>query len=277
MKIGVLISMGVTTDILKEMQKVKSTQLDSCQICIFDTAVYTEENAERVLAASRETGVEVSTVWAGWSQPGQWDLINGPLTLGLVPAAYRYFRSQEVLAAVPFAQRIGVKQIATHVGFMPENPHDPDYMGTICILRHICACMKEKGITFLFETGQETPVTLLRAIEDIGADNVGINFDTANLVLYGKGNPVDALRVFGKYVRDLHIKDGLYPTDGRHLGKEVPAGEGIADFPTIVKMLKELGYTGAYTIEREIDGDRQTQDIIRARDMLLDIESSLGA
>ena len=136
--------------------------------------------------------------------------------------------------------------------------------------------MKEKGITFLFETGQETPVTLLRAIEDIGMDNVGINFDTANLVLYGKGNPVDALRVFGKYVRDLHIKDGLYPTDGRHLGKEVAAGEGIADFPTIYKMLKDLGYNGAFTIEREIIGKQQEQDIIRARDMLLDIEKRFG-
>jgi len=76
-------------------------------------------------------------------------------------------------------------------------------------------------------------------------------------------------------VKDLHIKDGLYPTDGRHLGKEVPAGEGIADFPTIVKMLTDLGYNGSYTIEREIHGNRQTQDIIRARDMLRDIERSL--
>ncbi len=272
-----MIVMDVNTDILHEMQKIKSMQLDTCQLSIWDTAVYTKENAEKVLAASKETGIQVSTVWAGWSKPAEWDLINGPLTLGLVPAAYRYSRSREVLAAIPFANHIGVKQIATHVGFMPENPHDPDYMGTICILRHICACMKEKGITFLFETGQETPVTLLRAIEDIGADNVGINFDTANLVLYGKANPVDALRVFGKYVRDLHIKDGLYPTDGRHLGQEVAAGEGIANFPMIVKMLKDLGYNGSFTIEREIDGDQQTQDIIRARDMLLDIENSLRA
>lgn len=277
MKIGVMIVMDVNTDILHEMQKIKSMQLDTCQLSVWDTAVYTKENAEKVLAASKETGILVSTLWAGWSKPAVWDLINGPLTLGLVPATYRYSRSREVLAAIPFAQQIGVKQIATHVGFMPENPHDPDYMGTICILRHICACMKEKGITFLFETGQETPVTLLRAIEDIGADNVGINFDTANLVLYGKANPVDALRVFGKYVRDLHIKDGLYPTDGRHLGQEVAAGEGIANFPMIVKMLKDLGYNGSFTIEREIDGDQQTQDIIRARDMLLDIENSLRA
>lgn len=276
MKIGVMIVMDVNTDILHEMQKIKRMQLDTCQLSVWDTAVYTKENAEKVLAASKETGIQVSTLWAGWSKPAVWDLINGPLTLGLVPATYRYSRSREVLAAIPFANQIGVKQIATHVGFMPENPHDPDYMGTICILRHICACMKEKGITFLFETGQETPVTLLRAIEDIGADNVGINFDTANLVLYGKANPVDALRVFGKYVRDLHIKDGLYPTDGRHLGEEVAAGEGIANFPMIVKMLKDLGYNGSFTIEREIDGDQQTQDIIRARDMLLDIERSLS-
>ena len=275
MKIGVLISMRVDTDILSEMRKAKSMNLDTCQLCIWDTAVYTEENADRVIAASKETGIAVSTVWAGWSIPGEWNLVNGPISLGLVPPAYRELRSREVMAAIPFAHRLGVKQIATHAGFIPENPHDPDYAGTIFILRRICTAMKEKGISFLFETGQETPVTLLRAIEDIGMDNVGINFDTANLVMYGKGNPVDAVRVFGKYVRDLHIKDALYPTDGRHLGKEVAVGEGIANFPMIVKMLKDLGYDGSYTIEREIHGDQQTRDIIRARDMLLDIEKSL--
>ena len=128
--------------------------------------------------------------------------------------------------------------------------------------------MKKNDQYFLFETGQETPVTLLRAINDIGTGNLGINLDTGNLILYGKANPLDALDVFGKYVMDLHVKDGHYPTDGWKLGREVAVGEGKADFPRIIARLKELGYDGALTIEREISGDQQIQDILRAKELL---------
>ena len=135
--------------------------------------------------------------------------------------------------------------------------------------------MKERGQTFLFETGQETPVTILRAIEEIGLDNVGVNLDTANVMLYGKGNPADAVLVFGKYVRDLHIKDGFYPTDGKHLGKEAAVGEGLANFPLILKRLKDVGYNGTYIIEREISGEQQIKDIAKARDLLIKIGEEL--
>jgi len=125
------------------------------------------------------------------------------------------------------------------------------------------------GIDFLFETGQETPVTLLRTIERIGLDNVGINLDTANVILYGKGNPVDSLDVFGKYVKDLHIKDGFFPTNGDNLGKQVPLGEGKVDFKAVVAGLKELGYSGPLTIECECGGsDQQVAYIQSAIDML---------
>ena len=99
-------------------------------------------------------------------------------------------------------------------------------------------------------------------------DNVGINMDTANLILYGKGNSADAVRVFGKYVRDTHIKDGFYPTNGKILGTEVKVGEGLANIPEVVKQLRAVGYQGNYIIEREISGDQQTADILETRDFL---------
>ena len=272
MRIGVLIRFRKEIDVLQEMQKVKDMGLQTCQLSCFDPSMYNDEWAEKVNAASKETGITVSTLWAGWSGPAEWDHIYGPATLGLVPVAYRAMRLKELMAAIPFAKRIGVDQIATHVGFLPDNPDHPDYIGTIGALRYLCREMKKENISFLFETGQETPLTILRAIEDIGTDNLGINFDTANLIIYGKGNPVDALRVFGKYVKDLHIKDGVFSDQGRVRGHEVPHGEGHVDFPVVIKMLKELGYSGPYTIEREISGEKQIQDIISARDMLLKID-----
>lgn len=121
---------------------------------------------------------------------------------------------------------------------------------------------------FLFETGQETPITMLRTIQAIATDNIGINFDTANLILYGKGNSLDALDVFGKYVMDTHIKDGFYPTEGMSLGREVFAGEGKANIPVVIKKLNELGYTGNFTIEREIYGEQQQKDIAATKELI---------
>ena len=131
---------------------------------------------------------------------------------------------------------------------------------------------KENGQNFLFETGQETPVTLKRAIQDIekavGKGNVGINLDPANLIMYGKANPVDALEVFGEYVMGIHGKDGKYPTDGNHLGDEVPLGQGKVNYPAFVAKLKEIGYQGDITIEREISGEEQKKDIRMAKELL---------
>ena len=179
------------------------------------------------------------------------------------------------MAASDFAEKINVKNVATHVGFLPEVPSDEDFVGVVSVLKYLVTYMKAKDQTFLFETGQETPVTMLRAIEAIGMDNVGINFDTANLVLYGKANTADALDVFGKYVRNTHCKDGEYPTEGTALGREVPLGEGRANMPAVMKKLAALDYDGPYIIEREISGEEQIKDIINARDLILKIAKEL--
>lgn len=131
---------------------------------------------------------------------------------------------------------------------------------------------KKNGQVFLFETGQETPVTLKRALQDIekdvGEGCVGVNLDPANLLMYGKANPVDALEVFGEYVCGVHGKDGKYPTDGHLLGEEVPIGQGKVNYPVFVERLKEVGYDGDITIEREISGEEQKKDILAGKEYL---------
>ena len=267
-QIGVMIVYKKTTNILEEFEKIKALELDSCQFSMWDTTMYTDETAKAILDATEKTGVTVSALWAGWAGPKEWNFSYGPSTLGLVPPAYRDSRLKELFCGADFAEKIGVNKIITHVGFLPENPDDLNFTGTVAALRSLCNYMKAKGQYFLFETGQETPVTMLRAIQAIGTDNVGINFDTANLLLYGKANTLDALDVFGKYVMETHIKDGFYPTDGMSLGKECRAGEGKANIPAVVKKLRELGFNGTFTVEREITGDQQIEDIVTARDLL---------
>lgn len=275
-KLGVLISLHPNTDVLAEMNKIKELGAECCQITVWDNNCYTDEMADKIKAAAATTGIEVSTLWAGWSGPTAWNFTEGPSTLGIVPAAYRMKRTEDILLGVDFASKIGVSRVATHAGFMPENMNDPQYTDIIAALRYIARKCKEKNICFLFETGQETPVTLLRVIEDIGMDNVGINMDTANLILYGKANSADAITVFGKYVMDTHIKDGFYPTNGKSLGREVKVGEGLANVPEVVKRLKAVGYSGNYIIEREISGEQQIKDIKETLEYLRSILAEAG-
>lgn len=268
MKIGCMITLRKSMDLDAAFEKAASLDLNACQLSCYDIELHTVENAQKVRDASEKYGIEVTALWAGWSGPQEWNFYGGPETLGLVPKAYRFIRMKELMSASDFAELLGVSDIITHVGFLPENPNDPDFMGTVTAIRSIATYMKSKNQYFLFETGQETPVTLLRAIEEIGTNNLGINFDTANLILYGKANPVDALAILGKYVRNTHCKDGLYPTCGNELGKETPVSSGAVDFPAIIAQLKTCGYKGPLIIEREHAGEKQTDDIIHARNVL---------
>ena len=267
-EIGVRITLRENENLTDRFKKAIEMGLDSCQLCIWEEKHYADEYAEKVKKALAETGFKISALWAGWDGPAEWNFSYGPATIGLVPAAYRDSRLKTMLRASDFAEKIGVNKVVTHVGFIPENPDHPDFAGVVGALRKLCGYMKAKGQYFLFETGQETPVTMLRTIQAIGTDNLGVNFDTANLILYGKANTLDALDTIGSYVMETHIKDGFYPTDGMSLGKEVAAGDGKANLPAVVKKLSELGYKGTYTIEREISGDQQVADIIKARDLL---------
>ncbi len=270
-KIGVLIGLSKKFEIADKIKQAADMGFESCQLCVWDMSLYNDEMAEKVNAAiAANPGFEISLLWAGWDGPKEWNFTYGPSTLGIVPPAYRDSRVNQLLLASDFAEKIGVKNIATHVGFIPENPDNTDFWGTVAALRKICKYYAEKGQNFLFETGQETPVTMLRTIQAIELDNLGINFDTANLILYGKANTLDALDVYGSYVMNTHIKDGFYPTDGMKLGKEVRAGDGKANLPAVIKRFKELGYTGPFTIEREIkdDDEQLIKDIAATRDLL---------
>ena len=221
--------------------------------------------AKTVKKQISDAGIRLAGFWGGYSGRIVWNSYGGPNTCGLVPRDLRAKRVDELKYGADFAKAIGAPALITHCGFIPENPMDPLYPETLNAIFEVAQHCHDSGIDFWFESGQETPLTLLRTIEDIGLPNLGVNLDTANLILYGRGNPVDALWVFGKYVRNLHVKDGVFPTNGHELGKEVAVGEGRADFEQTIKMLYDLEFTGELTIEREISGPQQAKDILKAK------------
>lgn len=258
---------GVITSLLRDknaFSHVSEFGLHVCQLANWNVGLWTEELALKVKEDAKKANVRISAVWTGYPGRIVWNFVEGPVTLGLVPPDLRSERVSALKKGADFARVCGAPAIITHAGFIPESPTDPLYYGFINSVKEVVEYCSQKSLEFWFETGQETPVTLLRAIQDVGLPNLGINLDPANLILYGKGNPVDALDVFGKYVRNIHGKDGFYPTDGRNLGKEVPLGQGKVNYPEFVSKLKEIGFTGDIIIEREISGEQQKIDIMAA-------------
>lgn len=248
--------------------------LGVCQLCSWDPTLATPEIAATTKAEAARAGVRICAMWGGVPGPARWNFTEGPVTLGLVPPEHRRLRTDALKRWVDFAVWIGAPAVITHCGFIPENMTDANYAPVVAAIREVAEYGKSKGIGFWFETGQETPVVLLRVIEDVATGNLGINLDPANLILYGKGNPIDALDVIGPYVRNIHVKDGFYPTNGKQLGREVPVGQGRVRFPEFLRRLKDIGFTGELIIEREISGDQQARDI---RQCVADLKTWLAA
>ena len=208
--------------------------------------------------------------------PLVWDFLQGPSTIGLVPEKTRAVRIDALKQASDFAKLIGVNQVQTHCGFMPEDPADPKYPGTVEAIRTVAQHCQGNGQYFLMETGQETPTTMSRILHDVAMPNLAVGLDTANLILYGKANPVDAVDILGPHVRSVHAKDGKWPTDPSKLGEEVLIGKGLVDFRKVFEKLHKLGYTGAITIERETSGPQQVADVKAEKVYLEEALKGLG-
>src|SRR5262249_9496796 len=154
--------------------------LSTCQLACWQPGILSDDLAAKVRDASKKTGIVVSCFWAGHTGKTAWNFIEGPSTIGLVPPGPRAERLAQLKQGADFAKKIGAPAIATHVGFIPEDPNDPNYRPLVDALRDLALHCKKHGLGFWFETGQETPVTVLRTFEDIGTDNLGINLDPAN-------------------------------------------------------------------------------------------------
>jgi L-ribulose-5-phosphate 3-epimerase len=248
----------------KGFKKVQDLGFETCQL---EVSQYTPEKANAIKAAIKKYNIQPNALLC--SGPGKmvWDFVQGPATIGIVPRATRKERMQRMNDGIKFAASAGIPAVHTHFGFIPEDMSDPIYKEFIECLKELGANAKNAGVVIFCETGQETPTTLQRAIEDAGTGNIFVNYDTANMVLYGKANSLDGLKMLSKYVRSLHAKDGHYPTNPKQLGKEVPIPQGIVNFPAVIGYLKEINFKGEIIIECEISG-QNTDYIIQTRKYL---------
>ena len=273
---GAKISIGVLTggtNYDEVFQKLVDGKFTTCQLGL--PAKADQETANKLIEAQKKYNIRVTTIMCGAGHY-EWNFIKGPKYNGLVPEEDVEPKMQHYKQAIDFCQMAKVPAIHSHFGFIPEDPLSAEYKMFIVRIKELGNYAKERGVSIYFETGQETPITLIRTIKDAGTGNLFVNCDVANLILYGKANPTDAIRMFGPLVKDLHIKDGTYPdrNDPDHLGHEKPIPEGDVDFPAIIKILKEEGYTGSLTIEYEL-GDRSKDYMEKTRLYLQNLLDSI--
>jgi sugar phosphate isomerase/epimerase len=180
-------------------------------------------------------------------------------TVGFIPQATRDEREARTIEVSDFAAAIGVGSIACHAGFVPEDPSDSEYIAVRDLVRRICDHASAYGQTFALETGQEPAEALLKFFKDVNRANLGINFDPANMILYGTGDPIEALGLLGKHVISVHAKDGTWPPKDSPttLGIEMPLGKGAVGMERFLAKLKQVGFTGPLNVEREIEDRTQ--------------------
>ena len=239
----------------------------------------TPERAKEFVERLEKLGIKVTVVFAGFEGESYADIPTVERTIGLVPVETRAERVAELKEIADFANLMGVKTVGLHLGFVPHDRTTSDYQDVLAVTRDICDHAKKNGQAIHLETGQEPADVLLAFLQDVERDNLFINFDPANMILYGCGEPIPALKTLGKYVRSIHCKDATWSDQpGKTWGAEVALGKGAVDFAAYLRTLNEIGYTGPLTIEREIPQEpvRQKAEIASAIETLESLKRELA-
>lgn len=258
--------LGVHLDVAQELG------IPTVQVHAPHQGTRTKAAADAFLKRCDDAGITITCVFGGFEGESYADIATTARTVGLVPEATRAARIHEMKEISDFARLLGCPAVGLHIGFVPERG-SPSYQSLLEGTRDLLDHVAKNGQNVHLETGQETADHLLEFIGDVARSNLFINFDPANMILYGTGNPIEALKKVGHLVRSVHCKDAKWaPLDvrGTAWGSEVALGEGDVGMETYLRTLLDLGYRGPLTIEREIahDRDRQKRDIGTAAALL---------
>lgn len=264
--------LGVKWDVIAELG------LPTIQLHAPHAGKRDQSTAEKLKSQLDEMNVRCTAVFGGFDGESYADIPTVVKTIGLVPIETRESRLAEMREIADFAKWLGCDAVALHLGFIPHDSSDPQYPEIVKVTAELCDHCASNGQFLHLETGQETAEGLLEFIAAVGRDNLKINFDPANMILYGTGEPIAALKMLAPHVRSIHCKDATWSDKpGETWGCEVPLGEGAVDMRKYLETLHEIGYEGPLTIEREIPEDpvRQKQEIGGAIDLLSRLRSEI--
>ncbi|HEX4646177.1 MAG TPA: sugar phosphate isomerase/epimerase family protein [Verrucomicrobiae bacterium] len=215
-------------------------------------------------ALCRQNGIELVTGMFGTVGEDYSTLESIRRTGGVVPDATWNENWRNIQADADLAQRLGLKVVSFHAGFLPHDPTDPDFKKLLDRIGQIADLFAARRIDLAFETGQETAATLKAFLQQLRRPNVGVNFDPANMILYDKGDPIEALRALGPWLKQCHIKDATRTKTPGAWGEEVVVGTGEVNWPAFFQALGALRFNSWLAIEREA-GNKRVEDIRAAR------------
>ncbi|HEX2950589.1 MAG TPA: sugar phosphate isomerase/epimerase family protein [Armatimonadota bacterium] len=273
--IGLMVRFG--EDPATSFARLRAFGLEQCQLAAPpDDYLYGSigrRNTDNLRKAIEEYGISVTSLFISFPNQRWEDAHN---TVGLVPPTTRAERIARACRCADWARKLGVEQIAAHVGWVPEDADDPIYPGFVAAMRGLCLFLAENEQVLAYETGQESIAVLARMIRDIGVDNQRINFDPANLLMYDRDDPMALVNTMGNLIVHVHCKDGCRPTTPGTLGCETPLGEGETNFLDLLKTMYRQGYRGPLTIEREIPaGPALDTDITHAVQLLTSLRTEM--
>jgi len=250
--VGVFLRCTGQDDPLKGLQAVKSLGLDTIQVSRLPDRYYTPEGAREFSELLRTTGMRadsVVVVFAGESYKDREAVVK---TVGFRPLHLIGERLGYARKCVDFAAAIGARIVTFHMGFLPADPSDPAYRAMLEAVTAIAQYAGARSVTVSLETGQETGAQLASFLDKITVARVGVNFDPANLVIYGVDAPASALEHFASRVTSVHVKDALLPETPGAMGREVRPGEGRAQLKECFQLLRKAGFTGALVVENYV-------------------------
>lgn len=265
--------LGVHLDVAKELG------IHTVQVHTPHKESRNEAAAKAFLQRCKEADITITCLFGGFEGESYADIATTARTVGLVPETTRAARAAEMKEISDFAKQLGCNTLGMHIGFVPEKG-SASYKSLIEVTRDLLDHVKANGQNMHLETGQETADHLLEFMHDVGRDNLFINFDPANMILYGTGDPIEALKKVGHLVRSIHCKDAKWAAPdqrGKGWGTEVALGEGDVGMENYLRTLLAVGYSGPLTIEREIahDRERQKADIGQAVRLLESLRAKL--
>ena len=164
------------------------------------------------------------------------------------------------------ASTLGLRLVTFHAGFIPHDRADPLRGRMIERLRVVTDLFAEEGVGVAFETGQESAPCLLEALEELDRPKAGVNFDPANMLLYGAGDPLEGFRLLKPWVRQVHAKDAVASGVIDAWGRETPVGAGAVPWKAFMAEVATLPEEVAVVIER--GGERRVEEVASARAFL---------
>lgn len=274
MPLGVML--GVGEDFADRLRRIREAGFPTIQLSRPPEEWLLEPKRSELKKLVRESGVRVTSVAATYAGESYADVATVRATVGLLPPATRSARVEDTKRCADFAHELGSPNVSSHIGYIPEDRADPDYAGLVSAVQEICDYLKRQGQNFCLETGQESAAALKQYIADVKRENLKVNFDPANMIMYGTGDPIEALEVLARWVAGVHCKDGEWPESEGALGREKRLGDGAVGIERFLAKLKEIGYEGPLTIEREIPGEQQMKDFLAAKELLEALKAKLG-